>query len=74
MTFEDFIVEVDAQHCKQPRWRYGQTLFNLLYLLRPDLSEQIRGTEIDPFYMENRDSNPKKWDACMNFISDNWEK
>jgi hypothetical protein len=32
--------------------RFGQALFNLLHTVRPDLSEQIRGTDKDPFYVD----------------------
>lgn len=31
-------------------WRKGQFAFNKLAQLRPDLSEQIRGSKLDPFY------------------------
>ena len=37
-------------------WRYGQTLFNVLYALYPTLAEQVRATRIDPFYATNKDS------------------
>lgn len=30
--------------------RPGQHAFNLLVIVRPDLSERIRTTELDPFY------------------------
>lgn len=32
--------------------RYGQALFNVLLERNPDLAEQVRGTELDPFYWE----------------------
>lgn len=31
-------------------WRLGQTLFNCLYDLFPDVADRIRGTNKDPFY------------------------
>jgi hypothetical protein len=38
-----------------PEWRSGQSMFNALRRVRPDLSEQIRGnTELDPFYVDAR--------------------
>ena len=33
-------------------WRYGQTLFNVLYENDPEAANSIRGTEFDPFYLE----------------------
>ena len=35
-----------------PRWRKGQTVFNVLLDLRPDMAERIRGTELDPFHRD----------------------
>ena len=31
-------------------WRIGQVYFNILYIMRPDISERVRGTNLDPFY------------------------
>lgn len=30
--------------------RFGQAVFNYLHRVRPDVADQIRGTECDPFY------------------------
>lgn len=30
--------------------RYGQAWFNALHDVRPDLADQIRGTDVDPFF------------------------
>lgn len=38
-----------------PHWRYGQTLFNVLHEGWPELANEIRGTEIDPFYTDDKD-------------------
>lgn len=35
-----------------PRWRKGQTMFNVLLDLRPDIAERIRSTELDPFHRD----------------------
>lgn len=35
-------------------WRKGQALFNTLYELYPDIADDIRGTEIDPFHVDTR--------------------
>jgi hypothetical protein len=34
--------------------REGQIAFNRLYVLNPELAEQVRGTEADPFYDDSR--------------------
>lgn len=51
MTFNEYVAEVTRQHTENRNWRLGQTYFNVLYEFRPDLSEQIRATKLDPFYL-----------------------
>jgi len=52
------------------RYRYGQVMFNYLELVRPDLAEQVRATDMDPFYCES----PKdpQFDRFIQFIETNW--
>lgn len=50
MTLEEFYRMVKAILAQNPRWRYGQALFNTLDNIRPDLSEKVRGTNFDPFH------------------------
>jgi hypothetical protein len=46
---------VELECGRHRNWREGQTAFNLLYILRPDLSEQIRGdVQLDPFYVDGK--------------------
>lgn len=57
MTFEEYIQEVQRTFEKwstaSDPWRMGQTYFNVLCELRPDLSEQIRSDfNLDPFYRD----------------------
>jgi hypothetical protein len=51
--FERFLSEV-TNVVRKTDWRYGQALFNLLAIVRPALSERVRGSNIDPFY-KNRE-------------------
>ena len=55
---------------RQTRERYCQAMFNHLSDLRPDLSEQVRGTDMDPFYCASP-TNPR-WDRFVEFIETNW--
>lgn len=32
------------------KWRMGQAYFNVLDMVRPELADEIRGTDCDPFY------------------------
>lgn len=38
-----------------PKWRIGQTFFNILSDLHPEISERIRGTSDDMFHKNNID-------------------
>lgn len=53
-----------AQHNE----RFGQAAFNHLALVRPDLSEKVRGTDMDPYYSENGG----RWNKFVQFIETNW--
>ena len=43
-----------------PQLRYGQALFNALHEVDPDLANDIRGGDLDPFYWDypHVNSNP----------------
>lgn len=49
MTFNKYLEVVGQTHREKPEWRVGQAAFNVLMFNRPDLSEQIRATPLDPF-------------------------
>ena len=59
-----------AGRAKASKERYCQAIFNHLSILRPDLSEQVRGTDIDPFYLQS--PNGPKWDRFVEFIETRW--
>lgn len=46
--------------------RAGQWLFNCLFAVRPDLANEVRTTENDPYY------DDKKIPNCWTFIINNW--
>jgi hypothetical protein len=46
-----------------PYYRLGQAFFNILYEQHEDISNEIRGTEFDPFY------NDKKIPKCIEYIT-----
>lgn len=67
MTFEEYAAQVGAVKAQNPHWRYGQTYFNVLAHVRPDLSEQVRGVvALDPFY---KDENLP---AFLHYIYPRW--
>jgi len=52
---------------KYPEWREGQSFFNALNLLVPEVANEIRGTEYDPYHVNNR------LVKCMEYIASNEE-
>jgi len=68
MTFEEYVVIVSDTMREYPSWRSGQAYFNCLYDARPDLSEQIRGGMLDPFY---DDSFIPQF---LEFVMHNWDR
>ena len=61
MTKEQYWQEVEAMKQANPQWRFGQAAFNVLFIHRRDLSEQIRGTAIDPFYAREIPAEFRAW-------------
>lgn len=66
MTYEEYVKESAGAFLANPSWRLGQTLFNVLYDVRPGLAGLVRGTEFDPFYT---DSNLP---AFLTYIEERW--
>ena len=52
--------------------RYGQALFNYLWIVRPDLANSIRGTLADPFNVPGLTG--ERLTLFGQFILDNWER
>jgi hypothetical protein len=48
-------------------YRLGQAIFNILLSIHPELAEEIRSTEYDPFYKEDVSK-------CMDYILDEYAK
>lgn len=52
--------------------RYGQALFNRLCEVRPELAEQVRATDMDPFYV-TMPQDPRLL-RFIEFIEANWNR
>lgn len=70
ISLEQFYLDV-YERVKRTNERNGQAMFNHLYEVRPDLSEQVRATDKDPFYLMPSDP---RFRAFISFIEENWEK
>ena len=59
------IIEGAAGRMRQdPSLRFGQALFNTLESLYPELADEVRGTEYDPYHLDynkDRDKVSKFW-------------
>jgi len=53
-TWEIFDYVQAGMLARHKTWRAGQALFNALLRVRPDLAEEIRGTDLDPFHDNKR--------------------
>jgi hypothetical protein len=54
-TIYEYAFLVGYQVKRNPAWRLGQAYFNVLNVIAPDLANEIRGTDLDPFYKEKDD-------------------
>jgi hypothetical protein len=50
--YAEFMTEVGRAIMKHPEWRYGQTVFNVMHSMHPELADKFRGTSVDPFYKD----------------------
>lgn len=71
LTYTEYCEIVKQTMNSHPEWRFGQTYFNVLAGVRPDLSEQIRGSKLDPFYRGEHESD-EAMTAFHQFLANNW--
>lgn len=57
----------NAMHAGNAGWRYGQSVFNAIKILLPDLAEEIRGnSEIDPHnWLKDHGARWTQWYAAV---------
>ena len=53
-SLQEFGLKVQGVTTIYSGWRKGQVLFNVLYDERPEWADEIRATEIDPFYEDQK--------------------
>lgn len=69
MTYNEFHAQVELAYNTQQfpgEMRLGQIYFNKLHSLRPDISKELRGSMIDPFFKE------RITQVVHNFVSERW--
>lgn len=68
MDYTDFVIAGYKRFNAEPDWRLGQSFFNVLREVRPDLAERVRGTKVDPFYVDDKVTD------FLNFVGSRWEE
>lgn len=69
-TLLEYWQAVATAMASEDSWRYGQACFNILAVVRPDLAERVRGTDMDPFHADR--SGDKRIGRFMSFLALNW--
>lgn len=52
LEYHEYLTRLITRPCP-PDWRAGQYAFNALLDVRPDLTERVRGTALDPFHRDD---------------------
>lgn len=68
-SFQQYQKAVEFAISNHPQWRRGQAAFNVLMLNRPELSERIRGTALDPYY----DRDGSLLQEFYKWVEANWD-
>lgn len=67
-TFIDFMAFAARTFTPERNIRYGQHWFNVLYLYRPALANELQKTDFDPFH---HNFLPPQ---CVQFVGRRWDK
>ena len=67
ITFAEYQSAVVRMQRRHPEWRRGQTAYNVLRKLRPDLVDEVLFTPLDPF------SQDERLEAFLSYIEEHWE-
>lgn len=67
MEFGEYLVGAEQYRRENKEQRRGQAYMNYLHQVRKDLYRSIAGTELNPFYDDNR------MNSFMDFLIDNWK-
>ena len=67
ITFAEYQSAVVRMQRRHPEWRRGQTAYNVLRRLRPELVDEVLFTPLDPF------SQDERLEAFLSYIEEHWE-
>ena len=54
LEYAEFLERVHLYRKDFPQLRLGQAMYNILNSYHPNLAVSVRGTELDPFYRDDR--------------------
>lgn len=66
VSMHSYLNLVVVTRAENPSWRKGQTYFNVLFDVRPDISEKIRATNLDPYH------NDCKLGEFLHYVAKVW--
>jgi hypothetical protein len=72
VAYDDYLEAVIINQVKYMNWRLGQTAFNTLADMRPDLAEHIRGSDSDPFYADHLPAGYLKVANFLAHVREEW--
>jgi hypothetical protein len=72
VSYDDYLESVIISATRYKNWRLGQTMFNVLAELRPDIAERVRATEADPFYADAMQHGYEKVANFLAFVREEW--
>ena len=72
VDFSDYLEGVVVGAVQFKNWRIGQTAFNLLAEVRPDLAGRVRASDLDPFYADHLPTGHHKVSAFLSYVRENW--
>lgn len=61
MKWWQYLIKIRKTKNTNPEWREGQVYFNVLEVYLPELAAQVRGTDLDPFYNDDRLDAFREW-------------
>jgi hypothetical protein len=72
VSYDDYLEAVVIGSVQYKNWRVGQTAFNVLAGMRPDIAEPVRGSTVDPFYADHLMHGHDKVAVFLAHVRDNW--
>lgn len=72
LSYDDYLEAVIINQMRHMNWRLGQTAFNVLSRVRPDIAENVRGSSLDPFYADHMQFGYEKVANFLAHVRENW--